>query len=217
MRRTLRPAPRAWATISGLGGYPGGQARAKSIPSRSAHSISEWATLLPSPTNASFSPPGPPKRSRMVCISASAWQGWNRSLSALITGTRDQCARSSTVACEKTRATMPFTQRSRLRATSLSGSRTPRPFGKERIAAQLLDGQLEGQARAQRGLLEEQGDGLSVQRMGVIARRTLYQGSQVEQGAQLVAGEVEVPEQIGSGHPGRRADAGDGWERRNCQ
>ena len=29
------------------------------------------------------------------------------------------------VACEKTRATMPLTQRSRLRATSLSGSRTP--------------------------------------------------------------------------------------------
>ena len=69
------------------------------------------------------------------------------------------------VFCEKTRATMPFTQRSRLRATSLSGSRTPDgPIDEYRIAAQLLDGEFESQPRAQRRLFEQQGDRFAIER-----------------------------------------------------
>ncbi len=42
-----------------------------------------------------------------------------------MTGTADHCARLSMVAWLNVRATMPLTQRSRLRATSSSGSRAP--------------------------------------------------------------------------------------------
>src|SRR6202789_332499 len=61
----------------------------------------------------------------MVNTSARAWQGWYVSHRALMTGAADHRANSATVECEKTRAAIPCTQRSRLRATSFSGSRTP--------------------------------------------------------------------------------------------
>ena len=95
------------------------------MPSRAAHSINECATLLPSPTNASFKPRNSPNCSCSVKISASAWQGWYMSLKALITGTLDHCAKASMVVCKKVRATMALVHRSRLRATSFSGSRSP--------------------------------------------------------------------------------------------
>src|ERR1039458_1002383 len=108
-----------------FGRYPVGQPSAKSLPSPTAVSISDCATLFPSPMKASFNPASRPKRSRIVSTSASAWQGWYASESALITGTQDHCASASTVLCANTRATIPLTQRSRFRATSFSGSRTP--------------------------------------------------------------------------------------------
>jgi len=45
------------------------------MPNRVAVSINECATLLPSPTNASFCPRSSPNRSVNVKASASAWQG----------------------------------------------------------------------------------------------------------------------------------------------
>ena len=107
----------------------------------------------------------------MVCTSASAWQGWKTSLSALITGTRDHCASPSTVFCEKTRATMPLTQRSRLRATSFKRlAHADGAVHEDRGAAQLLDGEFEGEAGAQRRLFEQQGDRLVVESVRVVAR-----------------------------------------------
>ena len=99
-------------------------------------------------------------------------------------------ASPSTVACAKTRATMPSTQRSRLRATSFSGSRTPMgPSHEHRSAAHLLHGQLKGEPRAQRRLLEQQRDGLARQRLRIVARCALDVAGQIEQVDQLVAGE----------------------------
>ena len=86
LTRLRQSPPRSLRIFSGV-------ARAKSMPRRAAFSISEFAILLPSPTNANFMPRAVPKCSRMVCISASAWQGWYISLRALITGTLRPAAR----------------------------------------------------------------------------------------------------------------------------
>ena len=169
------------------------------MPSRSAVSISECATLLPSPTNASFKPAQIAEPLRTVCISASAWQGWYRSLSALITGTDDQCASASIVLCRNTRATMPFTQRSRFRATSFSGSRTPiGDFGEQRVAAQLLDRQFERQPRAQRRLFEQQRDGLAGQRPGRSRAARASRPPPDPAAAQFVVCKIEILKEIGS-------------------
>ena len=71
-----------------------------------------------------------------------------------------------------------------------------RRLEKQRIAAQLFDGQLERQPRAQRGLLKQQRDGLARQRLRIIPRRPLDRGRQVQQITQLVVGQVQVPEQV---------------------
>ena len=56
-----------------------------------------------------------------------------------------------------------------------------RPIDEERIAAQLLDRQLERQPRAQRGFFKQQGDGLPIERAGIIARRLLDLGGEIEE------------------------------------
>ena len=84
---------------------------------------------------------------------------------------------------------MPLTQRSRLRATSLRGSRdADGAFVKDGEAAQLLDGELEGHAGAQRRLLEEQRDGFAGQRGAVVLGRALDFGGEIEEGEKLVRG-----------------------------
>ena len=142
---------------------------AKSMPSRRRCSISECATLLPSPMKASLRPLQlaevfaqrlhvGQRLAGMVEVAQRVDDRHRRPLRQLFDG-----------ALRKTRATMPSTQRSRLRATSLSGSRTPiGPVDEDRVAAQLLDGQLEGQPGAQRGLFKQQGDGLAIERAGVV-------------------------------------------------
>ena len=93
---------------------------------------------------------------------------------------------------------MPLTQRSRLRATSLSGSRTPMgPSLKTRAAAQLLDGEFERELGAQRRLFEEQGDGFAREGAGVVAGRALDVGGEIEEVEQFVVGEIEIFEEIG--------------------
>ena len=75
------------ATTSGSGSKPSGLATATCMPSAPAAAIREWQTLLqPSPTQASLRPSSEPSRSRRVSTSASAWQGWWRSVRPLMTG-----------------------------------------------------------------------------------------------------------------------------------
>ena len=52
--------------------------------------------LLPSPMKHSFSPSKEPLYSRMVIKSASTWQGWQKSVKPLMTGTLPYWARAST-------------------------------------------------------------------------------------------------------------------------
>ncbi len=58
-------------------------------------------------------------------MSASSWQGWNWSVSALITGTREWAAKASTVSWSKVRIITASTIRDSTRAESSTGS--PRP------------------------------------------------------------------------------------------
>ena len=71
-----------------------------------------------------------------------------------------------------------------------------RPVDEERVAAQLLDRQLERQPGAQRGFFKQQGDGLAIERVGVIARRLLDLGGEIEQVKQLIVGKIEIAEQV---------------------
>ena len=134
-------------------------------------------------------------------MSASAWHGWYRSLSALITGNIATISRvRPPCRCVKTRATIPFVQRSRLRATSLIGSRSPiRPVGGDRIAAELLDGEFEGQPGSERRLFEQQSKVPPGQRASEPGRISFYLTSKVEQRYQLIQGEILVAGQVAGG------------------
>ena len=76
------------------------------MPASTQASISECATLLPSPTYATSRPASVPKCSCSVSRSASAWHGWWVSVSAFTTGTDDHQANSSTSACACVRITI---------------------------------------------------------------------------------------------------------------
>jgi hypothetical protein len=76
------------------------------MPVSAAASISERATLLPSPMYATGRPSRSPKRSRSVSTSASAWHGWWSSVRALITGADEAAATSSTSRCANVRITI---------------------------------------------------------------------------------------------------------------
>src|SRR4051812_4877869 len=95
-------------------------------PSCAPVSISEWHTLLPSPTYVKFKPRIEPKCSSRVMKSANAWQGCSKSDKALITGTREFAAISVMVSWAYVRSTITSTHRSTLRATSAIASRSPR-------------------------------------------------------------------------------------------
>jgi hypothetical protein len=76
------------ASTSRDGRCSGGHATRISIAASAPASMSEWATPVPaSPTKAISRPARPPKCSRSVSRSATAWQGRWSSESALITGT----------------------------------------------------------------------------------------------------------------------------------
>ena len=82
--------------------------------------------LLPSPMKHSFSPSREPLYSRMVIRSASTWQGWQKSVRPLMTGTLPYWAKASTSSWPKVRIIMPSTYRESTRAVSWTGS--PRPI-----------------------------------------------------------------------------------------
>ena len=68
------------------------------MPNRAAIRMSEWQTLLPSPTYAMRRPASVPNRSRSVIASASAWSGCVSSVSPLMTGI-DACSANSSTSC----------------------------------------------------------------------------------------------------------------------
>ena len=81
--------------------------------------------LDPSPRKVSIRPASRPCAARTVCRSASTWQGWNWSVSALITGTGLAAAISATRSWPNVRQTIAATWRPSTRAVSAIGS--PRP------------------------------------------------------------------------------------------
>ena len=115
-----------------------------------------------------------------------------------MTGTRDQAARPSTVLWRKTRATMPLTQRSRLRAISLKGfADADGAFDEDEAAAQLFHGELEGELGAEGGFFEEEAEILAIEGAGVIGGRGFDAAGEIEEVEQLVVREVEIFQQIG--------------------
>src|SRR5690606_11907170 len=94
-------------TTAGSGSKPAGPATRTRIPAVAPASRYEWDMLLAaSPTYARVRPAVPPNRSRTVSRSASAWQGWNPSVSAFTTGTRDPAATSASRSSPKVRITI---------------------------------------------------------------------------------------------------------------
>ena len=83
--------------------------------------------LLPSPIQATVLPSISPRCSRKVCISASSWQGWYSSVSALMTGTWELAANSVTSSWLKVR----------IITTSTMLEITRAPVGDRLAAAQL--------------------------------------------------------------------------------
>ena len=81
--------------------------------------------LDPSPRKVSVSPARPPAAAWIVCRSASIWQGWNWSVSALMTGTVLTAASASIRSCPNVRQTIAATCRLSTRARSPTVS--PRP------------------------------------------------------------------------------------------
>ena len=84
--------------------------------------MSEWQTLLPSPTYAIRSPARLPNRSRNVIASASAWSGCVSSVSPLITGIEACSANSSTSSWSNVRIISAERKRERTRAVSRKDS-----------------------------------------------------------------------------------------------
>jgi len=72
-----------------------------------------------------------------------------------------------------------------------------RAFAEDRVAAELFDGQFEGEAGAQGSLLEEQPDILAGEGPGILARRLFHIERDIEQTGELVVGEVEIASQVG--------------------
>jgi hypothetical protein len=137
-------------------------------------------------------------------MSAIAWQGCSSSLSALITGMQACCAMVVTVSCEKVRNTMPSIQRSRVVsdiAQALASAQTRlRLIDEERRAAEAVDASFERQARAQRGLLEEQHDLLARQNAAEIRGASLHGRRQFQRAGELVSREVLDRNQVAAGH-----------------
>ena len=114
------------ASTSGCSGSkPEGQATRSSKSIRRAALSQELHMLLPSPTQATRLPARLPRCSRKVCMSARSWQGWKRSVSALMTGTAEHPAKRSSFSCSKVRTVMTSTMLEMTRAVSSTGS--PRP------------------------------------------------------------------------------------------
>ena len=77
-----------------------------------------------------------------------------------------------------------------------------RTFSENGIAAELLDGQLKGEAGTQGSLFEQHADVLALERAGVIAGRLLHVGGEIQQAGQFIVGEVEVAAEIRGGDSG---------------
>ena len=141
-------------------------------------------------------PSSEPNASRSVSRSASAWQGWCRAVSMLMTGTSLCSASSASIASGPVRTPTAATCRESTapcRAAPRRARAAARRAQHHRVAAQLVDAHLERHARARGGLLEDQrhaapGERLRGQRRGLQLERAVQQRVQLG-GAQLGAGE----------------------------
>ena len=75
-----------------------GEANEKRMPNFKAPTINEFAILFGSPIKQTFKPSNEPLYSRIVNKSAKIWQGCEKSVKPLITGTLLYSANSSTIA-----------------------------------------------------------------------------------------------------------------------
>ena len=97
------------------------------------------------------------------------------------------------VSCAKVRRTMMDIQRSRLRATSGMDSRSPsgaRSGREDRVAAEGIHRGLEGEARAERGLLEEEDHLPGVERVAEVVGVGFHGVRELENGDELLRREV---------------------------
>ena len=145
-------------------------------------------------------PPSGPRRSASVCRSARIWQGWNSSVSALITGTADASASSIDPLLaggapddrRRLPGEHPGDVADRLAAADVRGLRVD----DERGAAELGDADGERDAGAQRWLVEEDGDGPRARQRAAAEPVLLHRRGQGEHLGLLGRGEVVVAEEV---------------------
>src|SRR5579862_1675897 len=157
-------------------------------PTRAAIVSSEWHTLFPSPTYANFRPRNPPKRSSSVKKSDSAWHGWKRSESALITGMRPCSARPSRDSCENTRDDSVNHSLEIFRYVA-NGFARPKPccrmVEKHRRTAEARNTHFKGHTGAQRRFFENHRQKFSFESAAIAIRPRFDVRRQVEEFAHL--------------------------------
>ena len=159
------------------------------------------ARLLPSPTMTTFLPSMVPRRSSTVRMSAMTWQGWFRSVSPLITGTRRARQVDDFAVVEPADHDAVAHPAEDLRHVVHRLARADPDFlvrDEHRLAAELAEGDLEADARAQARLGEHAGQhavGVRV-RQRVRARQRLGLLGEVEHGPQLGQGEIVDGQEI---------------------
>ncbi len=137
-------------------------------------------------------------------MSAIAWQGCSRSLSALMTGMDACCAMVVTVSCAKVRSTRPSTQRSRLCATSLRLSRAPRrdcvwSTKNETPPRLLMPASKVSRVRSE-GFSKNSTICLPTRVPRIIRRTGLHGRCQLQRAGQLLRHEVLDRNQVAAGH-----------------
>ena len=70
-------------------------------------------------------------------------------------------------------------------------------FGEDGIAAELFDGEFEGEAGAEGSFFKEQGDGFAGEGMRLVAGRLLDIEGGIEEAGEFVVGDVEVAAEVG--------------------
>ncbi len=169
------PWARAQSSRSFGGRSASGVARRRVKPNRTAASIQLRATLLPSPHQATTWPAIGPRCSSNVSTSAISWQGCEVSVSPLITGTvaysASSCSFDDLVGAQHDRIDIARQHAGgigrRFAAPALHVARRQH----DHVAAQLPHADLERDAGAGGGLLEDQRQRLAGQRAGRGAAR----------------------------------------------
>ena len=160
---------------------------------------------IPSPKNASVSPARSPLCSRIVSRSASSWHGWKSSLSALTTGTRVPARHllepRLRVGAPDDRGDLTLEHARRVGGRLLAAELAVRGRDDERRSAEIGDADRERHARARRGLVEDDGDGLRTGERLELPAVLLELDREVDDLGLLGGGQVVVAQQV-AGHAG---------------